>query len=250
MTNAGAMRESGAIAADSRAVRTGTRKCNPDVWAGVCWPRPNCGSWSHPTDRRRSPQSASSSRPYAWRMRSRWSRCSTMRACTSSSAGTQPTSTSSRPVTPQWWAARSNPAERWLNWVVRRRSDGGRSGRCRRRSQSPSTSVRRWLHGSSVSHGRATGSRPRPPVHWWTRLRGQGVDEVVAHIHPGHDASAAVATRAGLHRTEDQVEGEVVAADRQAPRGLKPVAWRRRVLAWTRPALSHERATSTRQPGT
>jgi RimJ/RimL family protein N-acetyltransferase len=41
-------------------------------------------------------------------------------------------------------------------------------------------------------------------------LGGQEVDEIVAHIHPGHLASAQVAARAGLRPTPDQVDGEQV----------------------------------------
>jgi RimJ/RimL family protein N-acetyltransferase len=44
-------------------------------------------------------------------------------------------------------------------------------------------------------------------VEW---LRAGGVDEVVAHIHPDHAASATVATRAGLQPTDDLVDGELV----------------------------------------
>jgi RimJ/RimL family protein N-acetyltransferase len=38
----------------------------------------------------------------------------------------------------------------------------------------------------------------------------QGVDEIGANIHPGHRASEIVATRAGLHQTEQEFEGERV----------------------------------------
>jgi hypothetical protein len=41
-------------------------------------------------------------------------------------------------------------------------------------------------------------------------LFGAGMNEVRAAIHPEHVASAMVAARAGLHRTSEQVDGEVV----------------------------------------
>jgi ammonia channel protein AmtB len=44
-------------------------------------------------------------------------------------------------------------------------------------------------------------------VEW---LRAQGVSGVAAHIHPAHVASGAVAARAGLEPTEDEVGGEQV----------------------------------------
>jgi len=41
-------------------------------------------------------------------------------------------------------------------------------------------------------------------------LAGHDVDEILAHIHPDHLASAQVAIRAGLQPTDDQVDGERV----------------------------------------
>ena len=103
----------------------------------------------------------------------------------------------------------SNPAERWLNWVVRRRSDGRAIGTVQATvavAEHGGSAVVAWVIGVPWQGQGFASEAARALVDW---LRGQGVDEVVAHIHPGHDASAAVATRAGLHRTEDQVEGEV-----------------------------------------
>jgi RimJ/RimL family protein N-acetyltransferase len=44
-------------------------------------------------------------------------------------------------------------------------------------------------------------------VKWVKKL---GVDDIGANIHPDHEASAVVATRAGLHQTEEEFEGERV----------------------------------------
>ena len=41
-------------------------------------------------------------------------------------------------------------------------------------------------------------------------VRRQGVEDIGANIHPDHEASATVATRAGLHQTEEEFEGERV----------------------------------------
>lgn len=41
------------------------------------------------------------------------------------------------------------------------------------------------------------------------RLAGLGVGEVIAHIHPEHAASNAVARRCGLRPTDEVVDGEV-----------------------------------------
>lgn len=41
------------------------------------------------------------------------------------------------------------------------------------------------------------------------RLRAQGVRTIVAHLHPDHHASAAVARSAGLSATAERQDGEV-----------------------------------------
>ena len=71
-----------------------------------------------------------------------------------------------------------------------------------------------WVVGVPwQGHGYAT-EAATALVEWLHEL---GVDDIAAHIHPDHQASAAVASRAGLHRTADLVDGEVgVAASAQA----------------------------------
>jgi RimJ/RimL family protein N-acetyltransferase len=44
-------------------------------------------------------------------------------------------------------------------------------------------------------------------VEW---LRARGVEDIRANIHPDHAASEAVAARAGLEPTDDEVDGERV----------------------------------------
>lgn len=51
-------------------------------------------------------------------------------------------------------------------------------------------------------------------------LAKQGVDSVVAHIHPGHESSERIATRLGMTPTEIVVDGEVRWAGNTAPRVL------------------------------
>ena len=107
-------------------------------------------------------------------------------------------------------AGSGNPAEVWLNWVVRCRSDGQAIGTVqatvtaagRRRS-----ALVAWVIGVAWQGQGFASEAARALVDW---LDGQGVDEIAAHVLPRHHASAAVATRAGLHRTNDQVEGEDV----------------------------------------
>ena len=100
-------------------------------------------------------------------------------------------------------------SQRWLNWVVRHR-DTSRAvgavqatvttadGRC--------TAEVAWViarphqrrgHASEAAHTMAA----------W--LRARGVHELVAHVHPAHSASAAVARALGLVPTGTVVDGEV-----------------------------------------
>ncbi|MFC4555375.1 GNAT family N-acetyltransferase [Georgenia faecalis] len=97
----------------------------------------------------------------------------------------------------------------WLNWVVRWQH-----------SQEPAGYVQATVEDAdgvrvaeiawvvSVPHQRqgiAT-EASEAMVEW---LASCGVQLVVAHVHPDHDASAGVARRLGLHRTERWEDGEV-----------------------------------------
>jgi RimJ/RimL family protein N-acetyltransferase len=56
-------------------------------------------------------------------------------------------------------------------------------------------------------------------------LREQGADTIVAHIHPDHGASAAIARAAAAEPTPMIVGGEI---RRQSPRGTQPQETNRR----------------------
>ena len=104
-------------------------------------------------------------------------------------------------------AGSPDPAVSWCNWVIRLRDEGCLAG--------------------TVQATVSTGSRPAAEVAWvvglpWqgrgiateatlaliTWLRQQSVQTVIAHIHPGHRASAAVARAAGLAPTSCRHDGE------------------------------------------
>ncbi len=116
-------------------------------------------------------------------------------------------------------AGSPNLDELWLNWIVRRRTDGqpvgtvqatvtAVDGRC--------TAHVAWVIGVEwQNHGFAS-EAAQGLVAW---LLEQGAADVVAHIHPDHRASAAVAIRAGLEPTDEQSDGERVWR-RQAERPL------------------------------
>ena len=100
--------------------------------------------------------------------------------------------------------------EVWLNWVVRRRPDAQRIGTVQAthpRSDGESTANVAWVIGVDWQSQGFASEAARALVGW---LRQHGADNVVAHIHPDHQASAAVAMRAGLRPTDEQADGERV----------------------------------------
>ena len=64
-----------------------------------------------------------------------------------------------------------------------------------------------WVIGVEWQNQGFASEAARALVDW---LGHQGADEIVAHVHPGHQASAAVAARAGLHPTDELADGEQV----------------------------------------
>ena len=110
----------------------------------------------------------------------------------------------------RWVEGSGSATELWLNWIVRRRDDEAAIGTVQATvvglHEQPEASVA-WTIGTPWQrHGYAS-EATCGLVEW---LRQQRIDSVVAHIHPDHVASAAVATRAGLHATDDVVDGEIV----------------------------------------
>ena len=70
-----------------------------------------------------------------------------------------------------------------------------------------STATVAWTIGTPWQHQGYAGEAAAGLVRW---LALRGVDSIVAHIHPDHDSSAGVAARAGLRRTDEIVDGELV----------------------------------------
>jgi RimJ/RimL family protein N-acetyltransferase len=100
--------------------------------------------------------------------------------------------------------------EVWRNWVVRRREDGQAVGTVQAtltRDGGRWTAAVAWVIGVPFQGRGYAGEAARALVGW---LRGRQVDEVVAHVHPDHLASARVAARAGLRPTAERVDGEQV----------------------------------------
>ena len=100
--------------------------------------------------------------------------------------------------------------EVWRNWVVRRRADARPVGTVQAtigRRAGGWTAEIAWVVGVAWQGRGYASEAARALVAWLGR---HDVQEIVAHIHPDHAASARVATRAGLRPTRDQVDGEQV----------------------------------------
>jgi RimJ/RimL family protein N-acetyltransferase len=106
----------------------------------------------------------------------------------------------------------SDARETWHNWIVRERSSGAATGFVQATILDPGDGSERtaeiaWVIGTPwQGRGYATDAA-RALVAW---LEAGGVRSIVAHVHPDHAASAAVAERAGLSPTGQLVDGERV----------------------------------------
>jgi RimJ/RimL family protein N-acetyltransferase len=104
-------------------------------------------------------------------------------------------------------AGSPDPGVRWLNWVIRLRGSGELVGTV----QATVTVVDEmaeiaWVVGTPWQGRGIAGEAARGLVGW---LGTQPVRTVVAHVHPEHHASAAVAASAGLTATDERQDGEV-----------------------------------------
>jgi len=100
-------------------------------------------------------------------------------------------------------------SEWWLNWVVARRDDGDPIGFVQatvsREAPRPVAEIA-WVIGLQDQHQGYAREAARLLVDWLRRHRVAGL---VAHIHPDHVASAAVAEGLGLLPTRHVEDGEV-----------------------------------------
>ena len=126
------------------------------------------------------------------------------------------TFTGGRPPTVQELAARyrgwtrgpSRPGEAWLNWVVRLAGDEQAIGHLQATVVDGGREADiAWLIGTPWQ-GQGFASEAAGALVEW--LEANGVTTVTAHVHPGHAASARVAANAGLARTTDVENGEIV----------------------------------------
>ncbi|MEV4014324.1 GNAT family N-acetyltransferase [Nonomuraea angiospora] len=93
----------------------------------------------------------------------------------------------------------------WRNWVIWSRGEERLVGYVQATIDGRTAEIA-WVIGTPwQGRGLATASA-RALV---DQLIREGIDTIVAHIHPGHSASAAVARSAGLRPTDRWHEGEV-----------------------------------------
>jgi RimJ/RimL family protein N-acetyltransferase len=100
--------------------------------------------------------------------------------------------------------------ETWMNWVVRRRFDSEAVGTVQatvRIVDGREVARLGWMIGLEWQNQGYASEAAVALVKW---VRRQGVEDIGANIHPDHEASATVATRAGLHQTEEEFDGERV----------------------------------------
>jgi RimJ/RimL family protein N-acetyltransferase len=123
------------------------------------------------------------------------------------------TFTGGAPLTPEALRARCerlvagspDPAVRWLNWVVRLRDEDRLTGTVQATVADGVAEIA-WVVGTAWQ-GRGIAREAAQGLVTW--LRTQPVRTVIAHVHPEHHASAAVARSAGLTATGEVHDGEV-----------------------------------------
>ncbi|MFJ1606660.1 GNAT family N-acetyltransferase [Streptomyces sp. NPDC088253] len=103
-------------------------------------------------------------------------------------------------------AGSPDPAVLWCNWVLRLREEGCLVGTVQATVTGEVAEIA-WVVGTPWQGRGFAGEAARGLV---GRLgEGPGVRTVVAHVHPDHRASAAVAATAGLSPTDRYQDGEV-----------------------------------------
>ncbi|MCA2229320.1 GNAT family N-acetyltransferase [Nonomuraea aurantiaca] len=86
----------------------------------------------------------------------------------------------------------------WRNWVIQLREDGSLAGYVQATIDGRAAELA-WVVGTPWQGRGLAGESAKVLVGW---CEGQEIDTIVAHIHPDHAASAAVATAAGLRPTD------------------------------------------------
>jgi RimJ/RimL family protein N-acetyltransferase len=102
-------------------------------------------------------------------------------------------------------AGSPDPAVTWRNWIIRLAASDRPCGTVQATIVGGVAEVA-WVVGTPWQGRGIATEAARALV---AQLRGEGIATVVAHIHPEHRASSAVAAAAGLAPTADERAGEV-----------------------------------------
>jgi RimJ/RimL family protein N-acetyltransferase len=126
------------------------------------------------------------------------------------------TFTGGSPLTPQALRSRyerlaagsGDPAVSWCNWVIQLRDPGCLAGTVQATisaADGPAAEIA-WVVGTRWQRQGIATEAARALIAW---LGQRSVRTVIAHIHPSHQASAAVAAASGLTPTGHWQEGEI-----------------------------------------
>jgi RimJ/RimL family protein N-acetyltransferase len=126
--------------------------------------------------------------------------------------GAPPTMAELRARYQRWAAGSPDPAVSWCNWVIELRAERCLAGTVQATTSTapvvaddePAAEIA-WIVGSPWQGRGIATEAARALVPW---LGQQSVRTVVAHIHPDHAASAAIAAAAGLAPTGELQNGE------------------------------------------
>lgn len=103
-------------------------------------------------------------------------------------------------------AGSPEPAVTWCNWVVRLDAEDCLTGTVQATVSGEVAEIA-WVIGTPWQRRGIAVEAARAMVEWLGTQA--GVRTVIAHVHPDHTASAAVATRVGLTATERVQDGEI-----------------------------------------
>lgn len=122
--------------------------------------------------------------------------------------GSPPTRQELRARFERWAAGSPEPAVSWCNWVIQLRSPRCLAGTVQATIGTGDEPLAEaaWVVGTPWQGQGIATEAARALISW---LRQQSVNTVIAHIHPRHEASAAVAAAAGLTPTGHMEDGEI-----------------------------------------
>jgi RimJ/RimL family protein N-acetyltransferase len=123
--------------------------------------------------------------------------------------GSPPTTQALRARYERWIAGSPDPAVSWCNWVIQLHSPPCLTGTVQATIATggdQQTAEVAWVVGIPWQGRGIATEAARALVGW---LRGKSVRTVIAHIHPDHRPSAAVAAAAGLAPTAHWQDGEI-----------------------------------------